>query len=125
MAIDDTLIDWRMKMAGLDLDLSFDEIEKVIEKYISDLGDKLDHIEITWAESEYKYYLWINPVPANGVFVTPKDGRNWGAVTVAWISKYKDGDIWPEALDLVRAAGRKLYFDLRKSYPVKRDLGLR
>ena len=109
-------------MDGLEWELSLDEIKKGIEKYISNLGDKLDHIEITWAESEYKYFLWVHPVPAKGVYVMPKDGRNWGAMTVAQISKYKDGDIWPEALDLVREEGRKLYFQLRIKYPVKRNL---
>lgn len=112
-------------MDGLVWEFSLDEIEKVIERYVSDLGDKLDHIGISWAEGESAYFLQISTVPVKGVLPMPGDGLNWGCVSVARISKYKDGHLCPEALDLVREEGRKLYFKLRRKYPVKRDLGVR
>lgn len=111
-------------MVGLVWEFSLDDIKKIIEKYVSGLGDKLEHIEITWAENESAYFLQVSTEPVKGISPMPGDGLNWGCVSVARINKYKDGDIWPEALDLVQAAGRKLYFELRKSYPVKRDLAL-
>lgn len=113
-----------MDMDGLHWAHSFEEIEKIIEKYISDLGDKLDHVKITWFENEWHFQLELHPEPSEGVRPMPGDGLNWTLTPIAYISKYKDESCCYDNLDLVREAGRKLYFQLRKKYPVKRNLGV-
>lgn len=112
-------------MSDLSWDYTNDEIEKFIEKYVTDLGDKLDHIEITWAENETEFLLWIRTIPAAGIFPKPGDGLNWEVVTLATISKNEGGDYSPKNFTKVREAGKKLYFQLRRKYPVKRCLSIR
>ena len=109
-------------MSDLSWDYSVGEIEGIIKAQMSDLGEKLDHIKITWFENEHKFQLELEPVPAAGVFATP--GGGWHLTTIAHISKYKDGDYCPDNLSVLREAGRKLYFQLRKKFPVKRDLAV-
>ena len=111
-------------MSDLSWEYTIDEIEKIIEKQVTELGDKLDHIEITWAETEREFHLWIWPIPAAGVFPRMGDGLKWNATTLATISKNEGGDYSPENFTKVREAGKKLYYQLRKKYPVKRDLSV-
>lgn len=112
-------------MSDLCWEYAVDEIEKIIEKQVSDLGDKLAHIEITWAETETEFHLWIWPIPAAGIFPRLGDGLNWSCTTVAAISKNKDGCYSPENFAKVREAGKQLYYQLRKKYPVKRNLSIK
>lgn len=111
-------------MSDLFWEYTNDEIEKFIEKQVTDLGDKLDHIEITWAETETEFHLWLRPIPAAGVFPRMGDGLDWAVTTLAAISKNENGDYSPENFAKVREAGRKLYYQLRKKYPIKRDLSV-
>lgn len=103
---------------------TIDEIEKIINEQIADLGDKLDHIQITWFENEHHFDLVLRPILPAGVYAMPGDGYNWNTNTVAYISKYKDNYYCFDNLSFVREAGKQLYFQLRKKFPVKRDLSI-
>lgn len=103
--------------------LSFKGIERVLAERVAALGDKLDHVEITWFEIENFYILLLGFCPAKGYYPMPKDRLPWGDVEVASIGKWKGLDLCPENLDVLRKAGRDLYYRLWKKYPVKRNLG--
>lgn len=98
------------------------ELEEILNKYITDLGEKLGHIEITWYESENEFHLELVPVPAQGVLPRPGDGLNWSITPIAHISKYKDGYWCCDNLSDIKKAGRKIYFQFRDKFPIKRDL---
>ena len=110
-------------MAQLEWEYSFEKIEKYISECVSVLGGNLDHISITWWENEHSYSLALWPTPVAGYLVMPGDVAQWCLLQVAEISKYKDGWEHPENLDVLKKAGRDLYYRLRKKYPVKRNLG--
>lgn len=111
-------------MSDLSWAYSVDEIEKRIKEQVSNLGDKLDHIQITWFENEHTFELLLSPVPSAGIYAMPGDGHDWRMTTIAYISKYKDGYHCSDNLSVIREAGRKLYFQLRKKFPLKRDLSI-
>ena len=102
---------------------SFEEIERDLAKMVSALGEKLDHVSITWFENEHTYQLEFLPLSVPGFCISPGLASRWSIGALARISKYKDGWEHPENLAVLKKAGRDLYYRLRKKYPVKRDIG--
>lgn len=110
-------------MAQLEWEYPFEEIEAIIAERVSKIGDKLAYVEITWFDNERTYDLELHCLPVAGYFVSPGDPLPFSISRIAAISKYKDGWDHPENLDVLKKAGRDLYYRLRKKYPVKRNLG--
>lgn len=110
-------------MEYLEWEFPFEEIEVLVADRVSKIGEKLDHVEITWFDNEHSYDLELWCIPVKGYFVSPGDPLPWSIPRIARISRYKDGWEHPENLDVLKKAGRDLYYRLRKKYPVKRNLG--
>ena len=95
-----------------------DEIKVAIKQQLAAWGDRLKHFEVTWFANEDAYDLELHftslyeEVPGS----TPEGSR-----FVVRIGEYPYSV--DDAFEIMRKAGRDLYFRLRKEFPlIKRNL---
>lgn len=95
-----------------------EELRSWMDSEVVRMGEKFEKFELTWERNEIEHFLMIYSnskmpkEPYNDLSHYPF-GRGLEIVEVA----DRDGF----SLPVIQAAGRKLYYSLRKDYPVKRD----
>ena len=94
-------------------------IKEKLDEQLAAWGNELKSIEITWFAHEYEYWLELHFSPVNE-FVTLGSNPPGSvyAITIVSVPYSKDN-----AFEIIKTAGRNLYYRLRKEYPMlKRDL---
>ena len=95
-------------------EITEEEIRTWLNQETSRLGDQLTGFVITWHRDEVKHWLEIWSETKN----TRPDGLYGRCLKIEEVPTDKE---WL-AMPILQDDGQKLYYELRKSHPVKRDL---
>ena len=103
-----------MKEFELIWDVTEDEIRAWMDSEIARLGKLFDNFTITWHRDENYHWveIWCNTI-------CPEKTHIYGELLRVVETLDPDG----LSLPIIQQAGRKLYYKLRKDYPVNRELG--
>lgn len=119
-------------MCGMEYEIDIQKVKFYMNRVMDDIGDAFSHFTITiWTNGystenglpvETAYDLML--IPEHNLPIQSVKFKHVASMMVEKFSMYKDGEYEPgNAFKEAQKAGRKLYFDLRKEYPVRRDLG--